>query len=955
MLTFKRCCKYLSLCTLFILFSINYARATHIRAGDLCIERISQTSLTYRITFTFYTDPEFGVRIGQGNPIVRFGDGTIIAGEDAIHERAESFTTTTLNDEVDKVVIVFVHTYQAPRTYVVSYTEQNRNGEIVNIPNSDDIPFHIQGVIKIEPGLGANSSPKLAIPPIDRACVGKAYFHNPGAYDPDGDSLVFKIVLPQFAPNQDVFGYTDLDDASITNEREDGTSPALVQIDQETGLLTWDAPQLAGEYNIAFIVEEWRFSELRQEWIQLGFVTRDMQILVEDECQNERPEIAIPMDLCVEAGTDIREIIQGLDPDGHPISVEAFGGPFQINNSPATVTPDGEFLPSPQDYEFNWQTNFSHIRERPYQIQFKITDNPPNTAGSALSDFATWNITVVAPTPTGLSGAVTNSRGIQLVWDQYPAIDLGPDIQIWRRIDTFDFSPTNCNTGIPDGSGYQLITDVPGSQTNFVDNENIQAGTNYCYRLVAKFPTPQGGESYASIEYCVTVPIDVSLITKVSIEETSESNGEILINWTPPLEIDASAFPPPYQYEVRRFEGLSGSTNGELITTTRDNSFVDTNLNTEDLSYHYEVGLFTVGNPTDLIATSEPASSVRLYAIAISNAIEIDWQAIVPWSNQTSNSPYHYIYRNRTDINANDENNFVLIDSINTSSGSFLYADDGRFNSTGLRENTAYCYFVTTQGSYGNPLISSPLQNNSQKICAVPGDDVPPIDPEILVDNDPDIIDIDEIPALLLTPEECANITDKPCKYDNFANTVRWTQDDRDNDVAGYKVYFSATGEADSFILLAETNNTEYVHSGLSSLKGCYRISTVDRSGNESGLSQTICFDNCPFYRLPNTFTPNADNRNDTFRAFDEPNSECPRFVEEVEFRVFNRWGGQEIFSYSTCGESEPDIFINWDGKDKNGNDLPIGTYYYHVVVTFDVLDPQKRTQEFRNWVKIIR
>ena len=353
MLALKRFLNYISICALLLLFGTNQAKATHIRAGDVCIELISQTSLTYRITFTLYTDLESGVQIGQGNPIVRFGDGTIISGEEAIRAQSESFTSTTVNAEVGKVVIVFVHTYQAPGTYISSYTEQNRNADIVNIPNSVDIPFHIQGVVKIEPGLDVNSSPKLSIPPIDRACVGRTYFHNPGAFDPDGDSLVFKIVLPQFAPNQNVSGYTVLDDPNITTEREDGSTPALVEINQETGLLTWDAPQFIGEYNIALIVEEWRFSELKQEWIQIGFVTRDMQILVEDECQNERPELVIPIDICVEAGTDIREAIIASDPDGHAVSLEAFGGPFQFNNSPASLTPGSEFLPSPQNFEYS--------------------------------------------------------------------------------------------------------------------------------------------------------------------------------------------------------------------------------------------------------------------------------------------------------------------------------------------------------------------------------------------------------------------------------------------------------------------------------------------------------------------------------------------------------------------------------------------------------------------------
>lgn len=944
------------LCTILLsLFFFNQARATHIRAGDICSELISQTNLTYRFTITIYTDLGSPVRVGQGNPIVRFGDGTVIEGEVALQREAESFTRTTINDEVGKVVMVFVHTYQAPRTYVVSYTEQNRNADIINIPNSVEVPFHIQTVIRIEPGLDINRSPKLTFPPIDRACIGKAYFHNPGAYDEDGDSLVFKIVLPQFAPGQNVNDYTGLDDPTITNQREDGTGPALLQIDKETGLLTWDAPQFIGEYNIAFIVEEWRFSELTEEWELQGFITRDMQILVEDDCTNNRPELSPPMDICVEAGTLIEEAIEALDPDGDPILLEASGGPFELTNSPALLDPEGNFLPSPQTYQFRWQTNLSHVRERPYQVQFKVSDNPPEDAGPTLSGFETWNITVVAPAPTGLNAALADNSSIQLSWNTYPAADLAPVMQVWRRIDSFNFTPGDCVTGIPDGAGYELIDELPIGQTMFLDNNEVKAGTNYCYRLVTRFPLPGGGESYASEEFCVSVPIDVPLITNVSVERTDQANGEILVRWTPPLEIDQTFFPPPYEYELIRYEGLSGTSDGQVVTTTQDTSFTDTNLNTLEVPYHYQVNLYSTNAPSDLIDTSEPASSVRLEAIAVTDGIALDWVAIVPWTNQTEIAPYHYIYRNRTDVNAEDADRFVLIDSVNVKNSPFQYTDSGTFNGIDLFEEREYCYFVVTSGSYGNPLVNAPLLNNSQKNCAIPGDEVAPIKPDLIVDTGADTLIIDQNPVILVEAAGCADVFNTPCSYDNYFNTIQWEGNAVDNDVAGYRVYFSADGMSNSFVLIGETIDTEFRHSGLSSFKGCYRITTIDRSGNESEASQTICFDNCPYYRLPNTFTPNADNRNDTFRAFDRPDAECPRFVKEVEFQVFNRWGGDELYSYTTCDQTEPDLLINWDGKDKNGIDLASGTYYYRVVVTFDVLDPSIRTQEFRNWVKIIR
>lgn len=942
-----------------LLISSHKAQATHIRAGEICAVRISQTSPTYRFTLTIYTDLESEVDVTTGgNATFRFGDGRELVGPQEISDAAESFTFERLNDEVGIVTIVLVHTYQAPGIYVVSYTEQNRNQGIININNSIETPFHIQTIIRIDPNLTPNSSPKLTIPPIDKACIGKAFFHNPGAFDPDGDSLAYKLVTPQAGPGIDVGLFTVLNDPAITGNREDGGSPGRYEIDPITGTFIWDSPARAGEYNIAFIVEEWRFDELAQKWELLGFLTRDMQIIVED-CDNERPELLVPEEICVEAGTLIEAIIIGSDPDRDPILVEAFGGPFSNSGTQATLSPDPSdgFQNSPQNYSFQWQTDLSHVQEAPYQMQVKISDDPNGVnSGPSLTDFATWNIRVVAPAPTGLNGALISARSIQLVWDEYVGANFAPQMQVWRRVDSFDFDATDCNVGIPANSGYELINELPIDQRSTVDDQDLSPGATYCYRLVAEFPSPRGGTSYASQEFCITIPIDNALITNVSILETNEANGEIEVRWTEPLEIDQTLFPPPYRYELIRYTGFSGSSNGITLVNTLDRSFVDTNLNTQDNPYHYEVRLFSDSAPNDLIDTSEPASSVRLEAMSVVDEIEISWRAEVPWTNQTANAPYHYIYRNRTDAAAEEEDIFVLIDSVNVRQSSFIYLDDGNFNSTNLIADLEYCYFITTQGSYGNPLIASPLLNNSQVICALPGDETPPEDPVITIDPiDADTITVDGFTLLVLEAENCQDVYTQACNFSDFSNTLNWTKSTIDTDVASYNIYFSSTGEESSFKLIANTRETTFEHTGLSSFKGCYRISALDRSNNESDLSQAVCFDNCPNYRLPNSFTPNADGVNDTFMAFNQPNTDCPRFVREVEFKVFNRWGGSEIYSYNTCGVIEPDFFINWDGKDNNGNDVGAGTYYYLVSVTFDVFDPQKRTQEFKNWVQIIR
>ncbi|KYG75327.1 T9SS type B sorting domain-containing protein [Roseivirga spongicola] len=953
----------LLLLTILLSFAAIEAWATHIRAGELTAVRISQSSLRYRFTLVIYRDTESGVIVGEGG-LLNFGQGRILEGKPELEAASVSgsFSETNIGNQTSKVVIEWEHTFDGPGVYVVSYTEQNRNANIVNLggASSDNIPFHIETVIRIDPGLDVNGTPQLTIPPIDRACIGAKFIHNPGAYDPDGDSLAYKLVTPLQDRGTEVVPYLPLDDPSISTISEGGGSPAQFSIDPETGDLIWNAPMFAGEYNVAFIVEEWRFSSFTGRYELLGYVTRDMQIIVED-CDNERPLLEIPNDTCIEAGTQLEALIRATDPDGNDVLVEAFGGPFQVNTSQAEflnlpgLDDTRDFRPEPSEHLFRWQTNFSHIQSRPFEVQFKVTDQPNDPDAPKLTDFQRWNIKVVAPAPTGLTANILTGQSIELNWDNYVAANLNPKMEIYRRVESYDFTPENCNVGIPANSGYELVDDVAIGQTSFTDDNDLRPGVNYCYRIVAEFPLPSGGTSYASSEVCVLIPLDVPAITNVSVEETSDTNGEIFVKWTSPLEIDQTLFPPPYTYELVRYNGFNGTSGRTLLTTTTDTVFNDTGLNTMDQPYNYQVRFYDAGD--NLIDSSATASSVRLEALGRVKAVDLSWSADVPWSLQIQSAPYHLIYRNRTDAAAEDESNFVLIDSALVTADGLKYYDDGSFNGIELLDDREYCYFITTRGGYGNPKIPSPLINNSQILCVQPNDEVAPEKPVIEVDPEKPTEEIEgpDGPLVVLENENCERLQFEPCSFANFSNTITWTSDDIDDDIARYNIYFSPTGAEADYSLVGTSQQTSFQHTGLASLKGCYKVSAVDRSNNESELSSAICFDNCPYYELPNTFTPNDDGINDTFRAFDQPNGKCPRFVESVAFKVFDRWGGKEIFSYSTTDTTEPNFFIDWNGLDSNGVQLPSGTYYYTATVTFDVLDKRKETQEFKNWVKLIR
>lgn len=932
---------------IFLLSSTSNVSATHIRAGEIIARRISNSSLEFEFSIIGYTDTGSTVKFGGGD--IDFGDGTVLN----VESEADPVVTINLGDEVASNVFTIRHTYQAPGVYTVRFREFYRNAGVVNMANSVETPFYTETQLIIDPFYGLNNTPVLLVPPVDRGAVGATFIHNPGAYDPDGDSLSYRISVPKRNYNDTVFDYrSPIDpkfytkvDYATANQNQDG--PPTFSLDPVSGNLVWDAPGLRGEYNVAFIVEEWR--NVLGTWVKLGYVTRDMQIIIEDS-ENERPEVIVPEDICVEAGTLIEEDIFGIDPDGLPVILEAYGGPFEFLGSPATFSPfPPAYQPSPGTLNFTWQTVCGHVRDRPYEVQFKVVDtHPPPNAGPKLVDFKTWNITVVAPAPTGLTATIKPDKVIALEWDAYECAN-AEYIQIWRRVDSYDFTPIDCEVGMPDYAGYELIDVVDDGARSYTDDnkgQKLDVAANYCYRLVAVFPTPGGGVSYASAEACGILEINAPVIMNVDVKATSVEAGEIEVRWSPPIEIDQASFPPPYNYELFRAEELQGEKNIiSLGVIANDTVFLDNGLNTRDVTYNYRVHL--VDTQGGLIDTSGVASQVRLELKPLLQSIELTWDADVPWSNNTQDYPIHYIYRNRVD--ENDPGQLVQIASVDVNEEGFYFWDDGSFNGVPLNENLEYCYYVTTQGSYGNDALAEPLINSSQIICGQPNDKTPPCDPVNFVLDESFSCD--------------AVLQSQSCDFSAFSNKLSWEKDSSDgceDDVRSFNIYFSETGAEGSFNLIDNVITTTYRHVDLASFKGCYKISAVDRSGNESELSEAVCNDNCPYFELPNVFTPNGDGRNDVFRPFYDDGTitgfdraKCIRFVDAVVFTVFDR-AGNAIYNFTSAGV-ENSILIDWDGRTNEGSELPSGVYFYTADVTFDVLDPKQMNKQYKGWVQIMK
>ncbi len=905
--------------------------ATHLRAGEITIRRLCPT-LEYEITLTVYTDIGLGVSARFGGGLLNFGDGSDPVEVPIIE------SPLNLGNDVGFNQYSIIHVFPANGRFTISYTESNRNQNVLNMSNSGLTEFHLATQIVIDPIIGCNDTPKLLIPPIDRGCVGSIFFHNPGAFDPDGDSISYEFITPKRDVELDVSDYVFPNEVQPRGTTEDGSGEATLDLNLNNGLLTWDAPALPGEYNLAFMITEWR--EINGERVPLGWVIRDMQIIVED-CNNERPELLIPEDVCVVAGEIVKGDVQGYDADGDSILMEAFGGPFEVDPA-ATINPNPQegFQPSPGRLAFEWQTACSHVRVQPYQVEFKASDNPPK--GPSLVDFGSWFITVLGPAPELSSATLVLSETLrtELEWNPYSCSN-AEKIQVWRRVDSFALEPDECATGMPPGTGYSLLATLPATSTSFIDHD-LDEGASYCYRLVATYPQPAGGESIVSNEICPgPIVVDAPVTTHVTVDKTDFDNGEITVSWRSPFEINSKQIPPPYTYQLWRARGLRGDDDLTLVANTADTAFTDSGLNTVDYAFNYKVVLFNAGG-INAIDTSAVASSIWVEPKPLTTRIELNWEGAVPWSNVVQEFPFHYIYRDN--VVPDDPDQLILLDSVDVTLGGFTYLDSGQANGTPLDEAVEYCYFVTTVGSYGNPSIAEPQLNNSQIVCAQPNDSIPPCAP---------ILSIDET--------DCNRfLQEARCDVDVYSNIISWRSPEDlacQQGIRYYNVYFSRSGEEGSFELIPreeQRRDTTFVHQGLTSFAGCYKVTAVDRSNNESEFSEMVCNDNCPNFVLPNVFTPNGDGVNDNFTAYAETSDLglCPRFVEAVHFSVYNRWGRREFVSISGAENS---VLINWDGKDSNGYQVAAGVYYYVANVTFNLLDTNHATQQLTGWVQVLR
>lgn len=885
-------------------FYLQTAYSTHNRAGEITYVQTGPLSIT--MTVTTYTKGS-STAADRDSLEIFWGDGTS-AWVHRINGKGDP-----LENDVKRNFYVADHVYPGRGTYTISFLDPNRVGGIINLnfPRSEEIQFYLSTTFTLldVQFQGKNNSAILLQPPIDVACVGEIYTHNPNAYDIDGDSLSYELITPLMGNNMPVPNYF-FPDQIIPG------SLNRVFLNQKTGDFLWESPPQAGEYNIAFKINEYRSGVL------INTIIRDMQILVR-VCNNDPPKIETIEELCVIAGTKISIPVKVTDVNGNQkIKLEASGGPLKLTLDAAVINDPGGFVNAPINATIEWNTTCNQISKQYYQIVLRALDNAfGDTFG--LATLKTIRIKIVGPEPVITNAIPMETDKIRLEWQlpygcQNTLNDYFYGFSVWRKEGSVNLTIDTCNLQSLAGEYTRVAfnTIANDGKVYFFNDSGLNPNTTYCYRVVAQFALKSSTgnpynkvESIPSKEICLQIKRDIPLITKISVSVTSVTAGSIDIKWTKPLstDFDTLQFLPPYKTELLRSErGLNNFTliNGSSksfvsFSAWNDTTYLDDNINTLNQQYDYQLKFYYNSNIE--YKNIPKSSSLFLNVNPGDKKNTLTYDAVTSWTNNMFN-----IYRSI------EGSNYNLLTSTR----------EKRFIDNNLENGKTYCYYVESTGQYNITNIENPIINLSQETCSQP------------VDNE----------APCIQTLDVTTICEKGViSQDELYNILEWSQIDcqLEEIPSTYNIYYKPTLESD-YTLVTNTplNNLQHLPSE-NNISGCYAITALDEYGNESEKSNEICIENCPIYELPNTFTPNADGDNEVFLPLKN------FFIASIDFEIFNEWGVKVFETH--------DAAIRWDGKSDSGKELADGTYYYVGTVYINTTNGLSQLKKLKGYINIIR
>ncbi|MGV3587565.1 MAG: T9SS type A sorting domain-containing protein [Adhaeribacter sp.] len=335
-------------------------RASHLVGGELTFhaDTTNISPLRYFFKLVLYQDI---VNSNADNPTITidFGDGTT-----GVFPRHSKTPLATHND-ISRGVFYFQHDYPATGTYITSFKDVNRGGGYLNISGSGGNPFLLQATITVGLQAAGNHSPVFLAPFIPRTTIGQTFRHNVAAYDPDGDSLAYKLVpiLQEVGQPDPLYQF-----------------PESTTINNRTGEIVWQQPDKLGHYAFAVEVREYRQGQL------IGKVMRDFIVTTLATSTNPALQIRNRSELPLNNQnqlfiTDTDTPLKIRVAANNAVSLDAYSELFRRSNN-ITAFPTAD---SPPEIEYTIRPEAILRRSLPYIITFRGT-GVTTTTGTPQQD-----------------------------------------------------------------------------------------------------------------------------------------------------------------------------------------------------------------------------------------------------------------------------------------------------------------------------------------------------------------------------------------------------------------------------------------------------------------------------------------------------------------------------------------------------------------------------------------
>ncbi len=187
-----------------------HAQATHASGGEITYEWLSDS--TYRFFFTFYRDCT-GILEGTTQPLCFYNSCnsstfTIALAKwpgagngDPVNPPCLGLTTcTSPTSQIPgyrEWVYYGIATMPSQCSDWKIFTYVSDRNPSVNLQNATAQTFYVETHMNNAGALQGNSSPFFTTKPLPYVCLNQPAYFNNGAVDPDGDSLVTEMVMPQ--------------------------------------------------------------------------------------------------------------------------------------------------------------------------------------------------------------------------------------------------------------------------------------------------------------------------------------------------------------------------------------------------------------------------------------------------------------------------------------------------------------------------------------------------------------------------------------------------------------------------------------------------------------------------------------------------------------------------------------------------------------------------------------